>query len=140
MARKWLVPTIAAFCAGAALATFFARNLAHAQAEACALREQQELAAIRQLAGQRNFLLAQFHQVTVLYEPCSLQVAGGLAAIQPGALLTAAGVPQCAAWAIHGVDVRRWGAQQGGLVLRTDEGGHPLGPAEPATRMPGYQP
>jgi len=136
MKIHWAVAALVALAA--AIFGFGAgANLEHAAASA---RDFQEQAEMRQLAADRARLMAELDQVTVLYEPCSIEVADGLAAIQPGALLTAAGVPQCAAWAIHGADVRRWGAQQGGLVLRADAHGHPLGQAQPAARMPGYQP
>ena len=131
--------SVAVLLAGGAwfVGAWMGANLSRA---ACSARALQQEAEIRQLAGERAALLAAAERVTVLYEPCTLEVADGLAAIQPGALLTAAGVPQCAAWAIHGADVRRWGAQPGGLVLRADAHGHPLGQAQPAPRMPGYQP
>jgi len=99
--------------------------------------EQVQLRALEQQAADRE---AQARRSTVLYEPCGLTVANGLASIQAGPALTAAGMPQCAAWAIAGdVDVRRWGAAPGGLVLHADERGRPMGPAKIAARMPGFE-
>lgn len=95
---------------------------------------------LRALAAERDALLGRMAQVATLYEPCSLQVADGLAAIQAGAALTAAGMPQCAAWMVAGDgEVLRWNAAPGGLVLRTDAHGRPLGPARGAERMPGFE-
>jgi hypothetical protein len=116
-----------------------AANLAQARAQMFALRDGQEQQLIRQLEGQRALLLARFQQVTVLYEPCGLTVARGLATIEPGPTLAAAGAPECAAWVIPAeVEPRRWGAAPGGLVMHADRQGAPHGGSAIALRMPGF--
>lgn len=75
-----------------------ATNLAQAREQMFAIRDGQEQGLIRALEGQRMLLLAKFQQVTVLYEPCALTVARGLATVAPGPAL--GGAPECAAWIV----------------------------------------
>lgn len=109
--------------------------------DAVRVPQMQRLAgAATAVAAERDALAGRMRQSVALYEPCSLEVAHGLAAIQAGGALTAAGMPQCVAWVVAGDgEVRRWNAAPGGLVLRLTAQGQPLGPPRGAQRMPGFE-